>query len=83
MKNFLAASLLAGAVAVAGPAFAQGTAATAPMATKPAATSPMKSSGTDMGRTAKSKDCSMQADKQGLHGKARKAFRSKCKRGAA
>lgn len=32
-------------------------------------------------RTAKSKDCSMQADQQGLHGKARKKFRSKCKAG--
>jgi hypothetical protein len=27
-----------------------------------------------------SKSCSHQADKQGLHGKARKAFRAKCKR---
>lgn len=32
-------------------------------------------------RTAKSKDCSMQADQQGLHGKERKKFRSKCKSG--
>lgn len=30
-------------------------------------------------QSAKSKECSMQADKQGLHGKARKAFRNKCK----
>jgi psiF repeat-containing protein len=27
-----------------------------------------------------SKSCSQQADKKGLHGKARKAFRAKCKR---
>jgi hypothetical protein len=27
-----------------------------------------------------SKSCSKQADKKGLHGKARKAFRAKCKR---
>ena len=33
-------------------------------------------------RTAKSKECSAQADQQGLHGKARKAFRGQC-RGAA
>ena len=29
----------------------------------------------------KSKDCSAQADKQGMHGKARKKFRSQCKAG--
>lgn len=32
-------------------------------------------------KKAKSKECSALADKQGLHGKERKAFRSKCKRG--
>lgn len=31
-------------------------------------------------RTAKSKECSAQADQQSLHGKARKTFRSKCMR---
>jgi hypothetical protein len=31
-------------------------------------------------RTAASIECSKQADAQGLHGKARKKFRSKCKR---
>jgi hypothetical protein len=31
-------------------------------------------------RTAKSKDCSAKADQQGLHGKVRKTFRSKCMR---
>lgn len=43
------------------------------------ATKPM--TGSKVERTAKSKDCSMEADKQGLHGKARKTFRSKCKAG--
>ena len=33
-------------------------------------------------RSAKSKECSAQADQQGLHGKARKSFRSRCMRGA-
>jgi hypothetical protein len=33
-------------------------------------------------RTAISKDCSAKADAQKLHGKERKAFRSKCKREA-
>ena len=34
-------------------------------------------------QSAKSKECSTQADAKGLHGKARKAFRGKCKRGRA
>jgi len=32
-------------------------------------------------RTAKSLDCSKQADAKGLHGKERKKFRSECKKG--
>jgi hypothetical protein len=34
-----------------------------------------------MEKTAKSKECSAQADAKGLHGKARKKFRSQCKAG--
>ena len=34
-------------------------------------------------RSAKSMECSKQADAKGLHGKPRKAFRSKCLRGKA
>jgi hypothetical protein len=34
----------------------------------------------DSARQAVSKSCSQQADAQGLHGKARKTFREKCKR---
>jgi hypothetical protein len=34
-------------------------------------------------RSAISKDCSSKADAQNLHGKERRAFRSKCKREAA
>lgn len=34
----------------------------------------------DAAKTAVSKSCSQQADAAGLHGKARKTFRSKCKR---
>lgn len=33
-------------------------------------------------KKAKAKECSDQADAKGLHGKARKKFRSECKRGA-
>ena len=43
-----------------------------PAVTQPSATSPNK--------RAISLSCSQQADAQGLHGKARKAFRSQCKR---
>ncbi|MGO9361049.1 MAG: PsiF family protein [Xanthobacteraceae bacterium] len=37
--------------------------------------------GRDANKQAVSKSCSQQADAQGLHGKARKTFREKCKRG--
>lgn len=62
----LAASLL-----LAGPAFAQTTAA--PVATAaPAAAKAQKP------RSAASIECSKQADAKGLHGKERKKFRSEC-----
>ncbi|HLJ70267.1 MAG TPA: PsiF family protein [Roseiarcus sp.] len=32
-------------------------------------------------KAARSKECSKEADAKGLHGKARKEFRAKCKRG--
>ncbi len=57
-----------------GPAFAQTAAPAASM------TAPTMAPATD--KKAKAKQCSMQADQQGLHGKARKAFRSKCKAGS-
>ena len=55
--------------------FAQQQAPAAPSATtaKPAAMS-------DDAKKAKAKECSEQADAKGLHGKARKDFRAKCKR---
>lgn len=58
---------------------APGTSAQAGPGTPAPATRPM--TGPKVERTAKSKDCSMEADRQGLHGKARKTFRSKCKAG--
>jgi psiF repeat len=42
-----------------------------------------KAKGQNQPRTAISIECSKQADAKGLHGKARKSFRSKCKRQAA
>jgi hypothetical protein len=72
IKMFLAAvgtvALLSGGVAVA---------QTAAPAAKPAAAAKMKAP-----RTAKSIECSKQADAKGLHGKERKKFRSECKKGA-
>lgn len=67
----LAALLLSGA------ALAQ----TTPAAPAPAAAAPMTAAPASTDKQAKSKMCSEEADKQGLHGKARKTFRSKCKTG--
>ncbi len=53
------------------PAFAQSTTST-PATTAPAATPT---------HSAKSIECSKEADAKGLHGKKRKKFRSECKRG--
>jgi hypothetical protein len=50
--------------------------ATTPNPAKP--TAPM--SADKQAKAAKSKECSMQADQKGLHGKARKTFRAECKR---
>lgn len=54
------------------PAIAAKPAMAAPTAAKPATAPAM--------RTAKSKECSMQADQKGLHGKERKKFRDACKK---
>ncbi|MEJ0095293.1 MAG: PsiF family protein [Methylocella sp.] len=51
----------------------------APAAKTPAATTKTDSVSDDA-KKAKAKECSNQADAKGLHGKARKEFRSKCKR---
>jgi len=51
--------------------------AQAPAPDKPAAAAKAKPA-----RSAKSIECSKQADAKGLHGKERKKFRSECKRGA-
>ncbi|GAB1718211.1 MAG: hypothetical protein NTAFB05_32530 [Nitrobacter sp.] len=70
----VAASLLLG-----GTAFAQTTAPTTAPASKmaPAAKKAKKP------QTAASLECSKEADAKGLHGKARKKFRSECKAKAA
>lgn len=45
----------------------------------PAAAATSKETDADAARKAKAKECSAKADAQGLHGKARKTFRAKCK----
>lgn len=77
MPKFLPAALTLALLA--SPALAQGTPATPSQ--PPTAAAPIKHSKAD--RTAKSKECSAQADQKGLHGKARKKFRSSCKAGKA
>lgn len=62
-------------------AFVHGASAQTPAPMAPAA--PMAASpnpASDEAKKAKAKECSAQADAKGLHGKARKEFRSKCKR---
>jgi hypothetical protein len=66
------------AVAQTQPAPAPKPAATA---AKPAATAPARTAPSDQSaKAAKSKECSVQADQKGLHGKARKKFRDECKK---
>ncbi|MCJ2122058.1 PsiF family protein [Methylobacterium sp. J-077] len=82
MKLTLAVSLVASSLFLVAPVNAQGTTNTPGMVPGAAASAPaMKSDAPKADRTAKSKECSAEADKQGLHGKARKAFRNKCKHG--
>jgi hypothetical protein len=75
MKFVISAALLSLAIG-AGPAFAQ-TSTPAP-ATAPAASAPAAATAAS-DKKAISKSCSDQANAKGLHGKARKKFRSDCK----
>ncbi len=77
MKN-LASVMLASALLF---AFGQsGYAQMTPSATTTAPAAPKVPSTDDVAKKAKSKECSTKADAQGLHGKARKEFREKCKK---
>jgi hypothetical protein len=75
MKIFALTTALALGMFVAGPVLADD-AATAP---KPAATTMAKPDAA--AKAAKSQECSKEADAKNLHGKARKEFREKCKKG--
>ena len=75
--------LILGAFALAAPVAAQ-TPAAKPTpkaaAPKPGTKATPKPAATPVVRTAKSLDCSKQADAKGLHGKPRKGFMSTCKK---
>jgi hypothetical protein len=81
MKTTLFAAVLGLGVLVSGAAFATDAAAPAtPAATPaPAGGAMMKSDKAAM--SAKAQECSKEADAKGLHGKERKHFREKCKKG--
>lgn len=70
---------LAAATLMSGAAVAQ-TPATAPAAKPVAAATAAAKTRAPVVRTAKSLECSKQADAKGLHGKPRKAFMSTCKK---
>jgi uncharacterized protein involved in copper resistance len=82
MKVAISVALLSLAVGV-GSAFAQTPApstTTPPPAAQPAAPAAAPATGATMDKHAISKSCSDQANAQGLKGKARKKFRSACKK---
>ena len=90
MRLVLAATLIFSSSFIAMPAGAQGTAVTpqkrassnnAAIPGSAASAPTTKASAPKADRTAKSKECSIEADKRNLHGKLRKSFRSKCKNG--
>ena len=74
--------MLGGAVvAVAAPAQTPAPAAKTPAAkTAPTKAAPARTAKPPVVRTAKSLDCSKQADAKGLHGQPRKSFMSSCKK---
>ena len=77
--------ILVAALLAAGPALAQTATSTKPAPTASAKVAAAnagvaKAANTPAVRSAKSLDCSKQADAKGLHGKPRKGFMSTCKR---
>jgi hypothetical protein len=77
--KFACSTIVAGVLmlSIPGAGFAQQQQPAAPPAAATAAKAPATS---DDAKKAKAKECSAQADAKSLHGKARKEFRSKCKR---
>jgi len=63
-------------------AFAQTTQPATPPAAKSSTSAPAPSTSSSKQRSTVSMECSKEADAKGLHGKARKEFRSECKKNA-
>ena len=82
-KSIALISMLAfsGAAFAQAPATPAAPAAPAVAAPKAPAAPAMPAAGAKKPRSEKSMECSKQADTQNLHGKPRKAFMSKCKKG--
>jgi hypothetical protein len=80
MKFTILAAALGLGLLASGSAFATDAAAPAPAASPAAGTMMMKPDKAAV--HARAQECSKEADAKGLHGKARKEFRSKCKKGA-
>jgi hypothetical protein len=76
MKYLISALCIAFAISLTAVAHAQTT--TTPTTTPTTTTTPKKAAAP---RSAKSIECSKLADAKGLHGKPRKVFRAKCKKG--
>ena len=83
IKTSVLALAFAGLLAAA-PAFAASAAKTVPaVPAAPVVTAPAAPAATpDDAKKMKSTDCSLKADAQKLHGKARKKFREECKKAA-
>lgn len=77
MKISLLAAALGFGLLMSGAAFATDAAAPAATSSPAAAAKPDKAA-----TEARSQECSKEADAKGLHGKERKKFREKCKKGA-
>ena len=78
MKYLVRTSLLAAAIGV-GSAAGQTPAPSSP----PPAQAAAQTTAASGDKPTVSKSCTAQADAKGLHGKARKAFRSECKKGGS
>jgi hypothetical protein len=80
MKKIAHSIAIVSLLAFSGAALAQAPAAPAPAAPSAGAAPSAPTAKGQKPRTAKSLECSKQADTQNLHGKPRKTFMSKCKK---
>ena len=80
MKTSIFAAVFGLSCLVAGAAFATDAASPSPSPTPSASSTPMAKPD-KAAMEAKAQECSKEADAKGLHGKERKKFREKCKKG--